>query len=414
MPDSIVSLNEESLRADLRELVRRTVEEVLNGLLDEEADDLVGAERHERTADREAYRAGHHERKLTTTSGEVAIRMPKLKGMRFTAAVIERYRRRETSVEEAMMEMHLAGASTRRIEDASEILRGSSASAATASYLNERAFEAVEARRNRPLERAHPHVYVDGIHLKRSRGGSCENVAAMVAIGVDDDGYREAIGAAEGFAESSECWRELLSRPRSRGLRGVRMLTGGKAAGMAGSIAEAFPEAACQRRTVHFCRNVLARVPKTGRPRVAAMPKAIHAMESREAAEAKALEAASELEKSRLREAAMVVRGGCAETLTCTRFPREHWRRIRTDNAIERPNREIRRRTRMVGTFPDGRSALMLVTARLKYVAESSWGSRRYLDVTLLDEWPYRKAGQLGCRKVRKNLDGTTRTALSR
>ena len=124
MPDSIVSLNEESLRADLRELVRRTVEEVLNGLLDEEADDLVGAERHERTADREAYRAGHHERKLTTTSGEVTIRMPKLKGMRFTAAIIERHRRRETSVEEAMMEMHLAGVSTRRIEDASEILRG--------------------------------------------------------------------------------------------------------------------------------------------------------------------------------------------------------------------------------------------------------------------------------------------------
>ncbi len=124
MPDSIVSLNEESLRADLRELVRRTVEEMLNGLLDKEADDLVGAERYERTADREAYRAGHYERKLATTSGEVTIRMPKLKGMRFTAAVIERYRRREASVEEAMMEMHLAGASTRRIEDVGEILRG--------------------------------------------------------------------------------------------------------------------------------------------------------------------------------------------------------------------------------------------------------------------------------------------------
>ena len=196
MPDSIASLNEESLRADLRELVRRTVEEALNVLLDEEADDLVGAERYERTADRGAYRAGHHERKLATTSGEVTIRMPKLKGMRFATAVIERCRRRETSVGEAMMEMHPAGASTRRIEDVSEILRGSSVSAATVPNLNERAFEAVEARRSRPLERAHPHVYADGIHLKRSWGGSCENVAAMVAIGVDDDGYREAIGAA--------------------------------------------------------------------------------------------------------------------------------------------------------------------------------------------------------------------------
>ena len=181
MPDPIVSLNEESLRADLRELVRRTVEEMLDGLLDEEADDLAGAERYERTADREACRAGHYERKLTTTSGEVAIRMPKLKGMRFTTAIIERYRRRETSVEEAMIEMHLAGVSTRRIEDVSEILWGSSVSAATVSNLNERAFEAVEARRSRPLERAHPYVYVDGIYLKRSWGGSYENAAAMVA-----------------------------------------------------------------------------------------------------------------------------------------------------------------------------------------------------------------------------------------
>lgn len=385
MPGPIVSLNEESLKADPRELVRRTVEEMLNGLLDEEADDLVGAERYERTADREAYRAGHHERKLTTTSGEVTMRMPKLRGMRFTTATIERYRRREASVEEAMIEMRLAGVSTRRTEDVSETLWGSSVSAATVSNLNEKAFEAVEAWRNRPLERAYPYACVDGIYLKRSWGGSYENVAVMVAIGVNDDGYREVIGAAEGFTESAECWREFLSWLESRGLRGVRMLTGDKAAGMVGSIAEVFPDAAYQRRTVHFYRNVLARVPKSKRPMVAAMLKAIHAMESREASEAKALEVADQLEGSKLAEAARVVREGYAEALTYTKFPREHWRRIRTNNAIERLNREIRRRTRVVGTFPDGNSALMLVTARLKYVAESEWGSRRYLDVTLLE-----------------------------
>lgn len=204
----------------------------------------------------------------------------------------------------------------------------------------------------------------------------------MVAIGVNDDGHREVIGAAEGFAE---CWREFLSRLKSRGLHGVRMFAGDKAGGMVGSIAEVFPDAAYQRCTVHFCRNVLAKVPKSKRPRVAAMLKAVHAMESREASEAKALEVADELEKSRLAEAAKVVRDGYAETLAYTRFPRKHWRRIRTNNAIEGLDREIRRRTRVVGTFPDGNSALMLVTARLKYVAESEWGSRRYLDVTLLE-----------------------------
>ena len=393
MPEPIAALNEESLKTDLRELVRRTVEELLNGLLDEEAGDLVGAERYERTAEREAYRAGHYERKLTTTSGEVTIRMPKLKGMRFTTAIIERYRRRETSVEEAMIEMYLAGVSTRRIEDVSEILWGSSVSASTVSNLNEKAFEAVEEWRNGPLERAYPYACVDGIYLKRSWGGSYENVAVMVAIGVNDDGYREVIGAAEGFTGSLECWRELLSWLRSRGLRGVRMFTGGKAAGMVGSIAEVFPGAAHRRCTARFYRNVLARVPKFKRPRVAAMLKAVHAMESREASEAEALEVAAELESMRLGEAAEVVREGYAETLTYTRFPAAHWRRIRTNNAIERLNREIRRRTRVVGTFPDGRSALMLVTARLKRVAESERGSRRHLDAALLEE-AHREAGR--------------------
>lgn len=155
---------------------------------------------------------------------------------------------------------------------------------------------------------------------------------------------------------------------------------------MVGSIAEAFPEAAYQRCTVRFYGNALARAPKTRRAKVAAMLKAIHAVESREASERKAAEVADELESMRLEEATKAVREGRAETLTYTRFPREHRRRIRTNSAIERLNREIRRRTRVVGTFPDGRSALMLVTARLKYVAGSEWGSRRYLDVTLLDE----------------------------
>ena len=377
MPEPIASLNGESLKAGLRELVRRTVEEMPDGLLDEEADDLVGAERYERTADREAYRAGHYERKPATTSGEVAIRMPKPEGMRFTTAVIERCRRREASVGEAMIETCLAGVSTRRIEGVSEILRGSSVSAATVSSLNEKAFEAVGAWRSRPPERACPYACVDGICLRRSWGGSCENVAVMVAIGADDDGHREAVGAAEGYTGSTECRRGFLSWLRSRGLRGVRMFTGDKAAGMVGSIAEVFPDAAYRRRAVRFYRNVLARVPKSKRPRVAAMPRAIHAMESREAAEAKALEVASELEASRLREAAKVVREGFAETLTYTRFPREHWRRMRTNNAIERLNREIRRRTRVVGAFPDGRSALMLATARLKYVAESEEEAHR-------------------------------------
>ena len=386
MPEPNVTSNEESLRSDLRELVGKTVEDTLNGLLEAEADELVGAGRHGRTAEREAYRAGHHGRGPATSSGEVTIHMPELKGARLATAAIERYRRREASVEEAMIEMYLAGVSTRRIEDVSEVLRGPGVSAAAVSDLDEKAFASVGERGSRPLERARPCACADGVYLKRSRGGAYENVAVMVAIGVNDDGCREVAGAAEGFTESSERWREFPSRLRSRGLHGVRMVVGDKASGMVGSIAEVFPEAAHRRRAARFYRNVLPGVPKSRRAAVAAMPRAARTMESREASEAKALAVAEELEGMRPGEAARVVRAGYAETLTYTGFPREHWARIRTDDAIERLNREVRRRTRVVGTFPDGKSALMLVSARLKYVAESERGSRCYLDVTLLEE----------------------------
>ena len=323
MSNPIVSFDEQAVKDELRELVRKTIEETINAMLDEEADQLVGAGPYERT----------DERGFTTTSGQVTLKMPKLKGMRFATAVIERYKRRETSVEEAIIEMYLAGVSTRRIEDVGEVLWGAGVSAGTVSNLNDKAFKAVEEWRCRPLACEYPYVYVDGIYLKRSWGGSYENVAVMVAIGVNEDGYREVIGCAEGFTESSERWRDFLSWLKSRGLRGVRMFVGDKAASMVGSIVEVFPKAKNQRCTVHFYHNVLAKAPKSKRPCVAAMLKAIHAMESREASAAK------------------VVRDGYAETLAYCGMPREHWRRIRTNNAIERLNREIRRRTRVVGTF---------------------------------------------------------------
>ena len=336
MSNPIVSFDEQAVKDELRELVRKIIEETINAMLDEEADQLVGAGSYERTDERAAYRAGHYERGFTTTSGQVTLKMPKLKGMRFATTVIERCKRRETSVEEAIIEMRLAGVSTRRIEDVGEILWGAGVSAGTVSNLNDKAFKSVDEWRCRPLAREYPYTCIDGIYLKRSWGGSYENVAVMAAIGVNEDGYREVIGCAEGFTESSECWRDFLSWLKSRGLRGVRMFVGDKAAGMVGSIAEVFPDAKYQRCTVHFYRNVLAKVPKSKRPQAAAMLKAIHAMESREASAAKAEAVAADLESMKLKEAAKVVRGGYAETLAYCEMPREHWRRIRTNNAIER------------------------------------------------------------------------------
>ena len=199
MSDQIIQLNQDLIHTELKDLVKNSVEETLNSLLDAEADRLVNAERYARDEERTGYRAGHYDRSLTTAAGKVNLRMPKLKGVTFETAIIERYRRRETSVEEALIEMYLAGVSVRRVEDITEALWGTKVSPGTISKLNKKAYENIEQWRNRPITTAYPYVYVDGIFLKRCWGENYENVSILIAVGVSEDGYREIIGAAEGL-----------------------------------------------------------------------------------------------------------------------------------------------------------------------------------------------------------------------
>ena len=155
-------------------------EETLNELLEAEAQKLTQAARYERNEQRQGYRSGHYSRNLTTTSGDVTLKVPKLKGISFETAIIERYRRRESSVEEALIEMYLAGVSVRRVEDITEALWGSKVSPSTISELNKKAYVHIEDWRNRPLQGGrYPYVYVDGIYLRRNWGGEFENVAIL-------------------------------------------------------------------------------------------------------------------------------------------------------------------------------------------------------------------------------------------
>ena len=386
MSKPIIQINEESVKSELKELVRNSVEETLNELLNKEAEELTSAAKYERTEARQGYRSGHYSRKLTTTSGEVRLEVPKLKGVSFETAIIERYRRRESSVEEALIEMYLAGVSVRRVEDISEALWGSRVSASTISDLNQKAYVHIEEWRNRKLSGKYPYVYVDGIYLKRNWGGEFENVSILVAIGVDEDGYREIIGAAEGMKEDAESWKSFLVWLKERGLDGVKLIVGDKCLGMCNAVAEVFPEAKYQRCTVHFYRNIFSVTPRKHMREVTRMLKAIHAQESKEAARKKACDVVEKLRSMRLNEAAKKVEDGIEETLTYMEFPSQHWLKLRTNKVIERMNREIRRRTRVVGTFPDGKSALMLVCARLRYVSGKDWGSKRYLCMKYLTE----------------------------
>lgn len=382
MSDNIIQLNQDLIHTELKDLVKNSVEETLNAMLDAEADKLVQAERYARDEQRQGYRAGHYDRSFATTAGEVNLRMPKLKGVAFETAIIERYRRRESSVEEALIEMYLAGVSVRRVEDITEALWGTKVSPGTISNLNKKAYENIEKWRNRPLSsQAYPYVYVDGIFLKRCWGEEFENVSILIAIGVTDDGYREILGAAEGLKEDLESWKEFFVWLKSRGLSGVKLVIGDKALGMVEAIGQVFPEAKYQRCIAHFYRNVFSVVSKQKVKEVAKMLKAIHAQEDREAALEKSKAVVEKLRKMKLTKAAGKVDEYITETLTYMSFPEQHWTRIRTNNTLERLNREIKRRTKVVGTFPDGQSALMLVCARLRHVTSSEWGTKRYLNM---------------------------------
>ena len=268
-----------------------------------------------------------------------------------------------------------------------ELVRGSKVSASTISELNKKAYVNIEAWRNRPLQGGkYPYVYVDGNYLKRNWGGEYENVAVLVAIAVNEDGYREVLGAAEGsMKEDKASWVSFFQWLRGRGLEGVKLIVGDKCLGMLEAVGEVFPEAKYQRCVVHFYRNIFSVLPKSKVKNVAKMLKAIHAQESKKACREKAAAVVAELKAMNLPEAAKKVAEGIEETLTCCDFPSEHWTKIRTNNVIERMNREIRRRTRVVGAFPDGNSALMLVCARLRHVAGTQWGSKKYMSMKHLE-----------------------------
>ncbi|XHR26857.1 MAG: IS256 family transposase [Chthoniobacteraceae bacterium] len=384
----IISIDEGRIKEHLSGVVLEAVEETLNALLDAEADRLCGAKRYERSGDRADTRAGHYERQLHTKAGEVSLKVPKLRSLPFETAIIERYKRRESSVEEALVEMYLAGVSVRRVEDITEALWGTRVSPSVVSDLNQKIYGQIEEWRNRPIEGRFAYVYLDGVWLKRSWGGEVKNVSILIAVGVNQDGYREVLAVAEGTKEDKESWTNFMRGLKQRGLAGVKLFVSDKCLGLVESLADFYPEAKWQRCTVHFYRNVWTAVPSGKVKEVVAMLKAIHAQEDLAAAQEKAKAVVFKLREMKLGKAAELVATGIEETLSYMHFPREHWRNLRTNNPLERVIREIRRRTRVVGSFPDGQSALMLAAARLRHIAGTKWGSKRYLDMSRLRENP--------------------------
>ena len=374
-----IKINEKEIGDHLNQLVRQSVEDTINSLLDAEADAICNAGRYQRSPDRLDTRAGSYKRKLLTSTGKVELTVPRLRSLPFETQIIKRYQTKQSSVEEALIEMYLAGVSVRRVEDITEALWGTKVSSSTVSDLNQKIYDKIESWRMQPIQEEHPYVFVDGVYLKRSWGGEVQNVSVLVAIGVNSEGYREILGVAEGSREDKESWSNFFRYLKERGLNGVKLVISDKASGLVEVLGDFFPEAKWQRCVVHWYRNAFVKCPYKHAKSVAAMLKAIHAQEDKEAARQKAILVAEKLRKMKLDAVAKFVEESVEETLSYMDFPSEHWRKIRTNNGLERIMKEIRRRTRVVGSFPDGYSAMMLVGARLRHISTTKWGTRQYL-----------------------------------
>ena len=374
----------EDYRAWIEEEIRTAVKAVLEEILEAELSAHLGAARSERTGSRRGYRNGSYGRRLRTRVGEIELRVPRDREGTFRPGVFERYRRMESPLEEALWRAYVEGVSTRRVADIAHALAGQGMSAAAVSRLSGRLSARLREWRERPLAGAYPYLYLDGISVSVRWGGASERVSVLVAIGVSEEGFREVLACVAGFRESEESWRGLLRELMARGLKGVRLVISDACQGLKAAVQDFLPQAAWQRCTVHVMRNVLEKVPQTRRAEVAAALKTIWHQESAQEAHHKAQRVLEQFQKS-LPAAMRTLEAALADSLTFYRYPREHWKMLRTNNPLERLLKEVRRRTKVAEQFPSEENALLLVTARLRRIHES-WQERRYLDMQPLYE----------------------------
>ncbi len=375
----------QALNVSIEDRVRDAIKGVLEQVMEEEMDAQLQAKHRERTERRLGERNGHYGRGLTTAAGHIEqIRVPRAREMPFLTEVFERYRRMTGSLEEAVLEMYLQGVSTRKVEEITGKLSGTRISKDAVSRIAAR-FEDVFAEwRTRQLdrERAYPYLYLDATYLKARWAGAVRDVALLVAVGVSDEGFREVLAVEIAAGERTEAYRGLLQGLVERGLRGVKLVVSDDHEAIKSAVKVELPSAAWQRCTVHLQRNVLAHVPQTESKAVAADLKVIFQAGRRETAETLAA-AFSERYETLYPKAVASLARGLDEALTYTAFPSSHHRLIRTTNGLERTFREVKRRTRVVGVFPNEQSAETLATAVLLRVSED-WSERRYLDMAPL------------------------------
>lgn len=345
--------------------------------MDLEIKSKTGAELYERSGDRQSYRNGYRERVWDTRAGTVPLRIPRIRMGSYFPSLLEPRRRAERALLAVVQEAYVLGVSTRKMEKLVQALGMEGISKSEVSRICGELDEEVNKWRQRPLEGEYPYLWLDATYVKVREGGLVMSQAIVIAYGVRETGEREVLGIDVGLGEDGAFWTEFLRGLISRGLCGVRLVISDAHLGLREAIATALGGAAWQRCRVHFMRNALARVPRAAQNDVAATIRSIFAQPDQESAHRQLRFVADQLRPRHYRVAELLEEAE-EDLLAHMSFPREHWRKLHSTNPLERVNKEIKRRTNVVGIFPNRNAVIRLVGALLMEQQDEWISGRRY------------------------------------
>jgi putative transposase len=367
--------------ADDGTLMRRILQGALQGLIDVEAEHHIGAGLHERSTTRTTHRNGTRDRLVATTAGDVHVKIPKTRTGSFFPTLLHPRRRIDRALHAVVMEAYVHGVSTRKVDDLVEALGVESGiSKSEVSRICADLDTEVEAFRTRPLDaQVTPYVFLDATYCKARIRGRVVSQAVVIATGVTADGHREVLGCNVGDAETLVFWKEFLASLRDRGLRGVQLVISDQHRGLVSAIEQSMAGASWQRCRVHFMRNLLSRVAKGQADAVAAMVRTIFVQPSAAAVTEQVRVVADSL-RSKFPAVAEMLDAAGPDVTAFAVFPEAHWKKVWSTNPLERLNREVKRRTDVVGIFPNAKALLRLAGCVL-IEAHDEWqsGERRYL-----------------------------------
>lgn len=360
------------------DVLREAAEWMVMQLMEAEVTELIGAERFERTESRTTQRNGARPRSVSTRLGELELQIPKLRqGTYYPEWLLERQKTAERALTSVVMEAYVNGVSTRKVDRLVTEMGLEGIDKSTVSRINKGLDERVAAFRDRPLEASYPYLWLDATFPKVREGGRVQSTALVVAMAVREDGHREIIGLSLGAAETESFWKEFLRDLVERGLGGVQLVISDAHSGLKNAIDAVLTGAMWQRCRVHFMRDILTYVPASAQDEVANQIRTIFAQPSLEHAQAQAKRIISVLRDS-YDKAADILEDAMCDLLAHMHFPKEHWRRIRSTNPLERLNKEIKRRFNVVGIFPNRDAAIRLAGAMLLEQHEEWLAGRRY------------------------------------